>query len=75
MEYSILLSIFLLPYMGCNGQEQVDKFNLGFEETVLNRQLPKDWIKWENSDYDVNVDSSTVYSGKYSIAINITGYS
>ena len=45
-------------------QDSAQKFNLGFEKTILDKELPDDWFKW--GTFDLSKDSTTVYAGNYS---------
>ncbi|MEM9834541.1 MAG: S41 family peptidase [Bacteroidota bacterium] len=44
-------------------------FNLDFENTSGQGKLPDKCLKWGMDDYAVQLDTTTVYSGKYSVAI------
>jgi len=74
METKILFSIFLsfLLITSCSKNKDTGpKLNLNFED-ILNGQ-PSGWYIYPQNNYSVSLDSVTVKSGKYSMAIEFTG--
>lgn len=59
--------IFLLSSLCIYGQSLEQKFHLDFEKSQSNKGLPSDWIQW--GSYLLDVDSTIVHSGKYSVRV------
>lgn len=50
-------------------QNQVPVFNLDFEKYSKEDELPKDWIRWGESE--LKIDSTNAVSGKNSMLVNV----
>ncbi|MCA1965244.1 MAG: peptidase S41 [Flavobacterium sp.] len=50
-------------------QNQVPVFNLDFEKYSKEDELPKDWIRW--GDSELKMDSTNAVSGKNSMLVNV----
>lgn len=60
--------LFLLLVNGLLAQSQ--NFNLDFEEYSKNEDLPKEWIRW--GDSELKIDSTNAISGKNSMFIKVS---
>ncbi len=60
---------FLIFVAGCNAQNSTENFNLDFEDTQNNNDLPDGWFKWGNDDYSIQTDTIIKYSGNNSVVI------
>lgn len=71
LRMSLLFIYSLLFFVtACNAQDSSKIFNLDFEQNLNKGELPDGWIKWGNSDYSIQIDTSIKYSGKYSTVIS-----
>lgn len=50
-------------------QHTILKYNFGFE-AVNDKGFPEGWMKWGTPDFQVKLDSSQVYSGKFSTLVS-----
>ncbi|MCB0632266.1 MAG: S41 family peptidase [Saprospiraceae bacterium] len=70
MKRSLYLFSILCYCLSCSSQDELPKFNLGFEQQTMLRHLPDNWLA--QGDYLLQKDSQTVHSGKYALSINST---
>ena len=72
LRMSLLFIYSLLFFVtACNAQDSSKIFNLDFEQNLNKSELPDGWIKWGNTDYSIQIDTSIKYSGKYSVLISL----
>src|SRR5690606_20399436 len=65
---------FCISCISINAQDKISKLNLDFEQVKVEEELPEKWFIWGNGDkYDIQVDSVSVYSGKYAVSVSEDG--
>lgn len=69
MKPYLLFSLIIMSVSNAHCQTAPEKpyLNLEIEESAPN-QLPHQWIKWGNQDYQVMSDSSQAYQGNFALA-------
>lgn len=65
---AISLQFLLVSIAYCQNIEE-QNLNFGFELINKSSKTPLNWIIYPNSDYKIEIDSLTKYSGKYSLKI------
>lgn len=64
-----IIMIILLFTIKFNAFNQTKDFNFDFERKTTATNLPDNWIKKGNGNYNITTDSLEKYSGKYSVLI------